>query len=718
MKRLYSYLLWMVAVIASVATAEAKTVTITIDNPSAAEYRDPFNNYEVGAWDAANSAVFTFDNDTYIPIVAVQNFEIVSAVSDAGVTLLSSSTSSFSVDTSALTDGATVTVTTAEKQPKVLKIIGNPDQIYVIDDVYQTHYASDFVDGVLTVNYQSEWGSVAINSVSGCKLISVKDEGGNEMLGYSPADYLYVSASSLPSGTTTLTVESKSEDELYDSRVTVNLDGPSYQVSMRMNGRSESVSLNEGANTVAFDSGSSLPFIIQHAYNSPYNLQRLYKVTLNGNEMTDVDGVYTLATVSDGDVINISVNPPAVDVNVSVSFADEDSKAALTSLRCDGDLIDPAVYGSFTTQTGKTLSFSFDYNNYDITMTENGVPVSVNYGSYNCKLMNESGYTYHITATPKQPLAITVICENWEHLNISNSYNGENPYALTGIETGLTILPANTYIYISATPGWVVRSVSNAETGEAYGTSFNVVDGMQIFVEVEEFKRDKSFVLYTEPDVWNYLTMTLSSQNYQTRYEFTPAPGYSTVAYCDADRPFLVSGYDNSYGSPTVYLNGVMCENSYGTFPALAEVADGDVIKIMSPSAQAHAVTYDVADGVDISVRHDFNLAADPAQPHEVFAGTEIHIIPAEGLLITVSANGTDIAADAEGKFVHTVTAPVDFSVALAPSGVTSAGIDTTGVADVYNLQGILVMRAATESQLRQLPAGIYIRDGKKVCVK
>lgn len=46
--------------------------------------------------------------------------------------------------------------------------------------------------------------------------------------------------------------------------------------------------------------------------------------------------------------------------------------------------------------------------------------------------------------------------------------------------------------------------------------------------------------------------------------------------------------------------------------------------------------------------------------------------------------------------------------------GATS--LDTT--ADVYNLQGIPVMKDATEAQVRELPAGIYIYKGRKIAIR
>ena len=44
--------------------------------------------------------------------------------------------------------------------------------------------------------------------------------------------------------------------------------------------------------------------------------------------------------------------------------------------------------------------------------------------------------------------------------------------------------------------------------------------------------------------------------------------------------------------------------------------------------------------------------------------------------------------------------------------------VETTTVADIFNLQGIIVKHRASKEDLHSLPAGIYIVNGKKVVVE
>ncbi len=67
------------------------------------------------------------------------------------------------------------------------------------------------------------------------------------------------------------------------------------------------------------------------------------------------------------------------------------------------------------------------------------------------------------------------------------------------------------------------------------------------------------------------------------------------------------------------------------------------------------------------------------------------------------------------GRMLLTVILEEDMP---SDSGVKGVIDDTNGLADVYNLQGIKVMSNASKESIRQLPAGIYIINNKKIVVK
>ncbi|MDE6484588.1 MAG: hypothetical protein K2L14_04265 [Duncaniella sp.] len=721
MKKIYTFLLWMVAALICVPVMSAKTFTITVDNPDAVKCSNP-SDYQVVPWDENNSIEFTLESEPWIPLNAAPGYLITKIETQSGTELFSGKTTSQSINSGLLVDGDVVLVSSAEKEPKLVKIIGNPDQVYVRDEEYHELHAEDMTDGAWNIELKSDYGSFYVYANDGYKITSVKNQDGESFL-YGVSSSAYIASSNIPYGLTTLTVESKSEAEIYDGHVKVNVAGDPEMVAMKFDNSWSKVPLKAGENDVYFDTATSFPITIEHSYNSSYNPESLYKVSLNGILLEAVNRVYTFESLNYDDVIDVEVDAPAKDIKVSIAFADDESREAVKSISLGGENIDLDNCKSIDTTTGKKITFELDYSNYNVTLTENGEPVDLYYGSYSKKFTEELDYEYLITAKALEPLKVTVICENFEHLKVAADYSGNDQYTLSGVESVLSVKPADNYTYFTADEGWFIKTIKDADTDEDLSTSFYVTDGMNIFVEVEEFVRDKHFVLYTEPDVWNYLTMVLNPYSWDFRKQFEPEPGYSTIAYNDSDRPFGISGYDErgyQDGAPAVFLNGELCENQYGSYPALENVEDGDVIKIMRNDAPLHDVTYSVAEGVEVTVRHDLVTTVDHTAAHSVHAGTEIHVIPAHAGTVKVNAGETELVADEDGKFVHTVTEPVE--IVIAHSGSSSI-LDIEAAANeavaVYNLQGVCVRKAATPAEISTLPAGVYVTAaGKKIVVK
>lgn len=720
MKKIYTFLMWMMAAMILAPLVTAKTVTVTVDNPDAASYRDPLNEYQTGQWNDDNSVVFEFTGDITIPVVANDGFEIEEATCN-GETVAFGPAPSVTIATNDLEDGSVVLVSTIEKLAVELKIVGDPAKVYVSDQNGQTHGESDNVDGAWTVPTDSEWGTTSVYAKEGYLIVKAEDDKGNVYLTSSPNNYASISHNRLQPGLNTVTVEAKSEDEIYDGKITVNVDGQPYYVSLRFKDQYNGVNLNPGENTVRFNRDTDLPFTIRHGYDSEYNPMSLYQVSLNGTPLEAVDRVYTIESINNDDVIDIQVDAPAKDINISVLFADEDaSMKALKAIRYDGETIDPEDYHSFTAQTGKSLAFEFDYKNYNVNMTENGNNVYISYGYVSRNLSNENGYTYMITASEIQPYKVTVICEQYEHLIVSSDYNGTKPYELTGMETEISVMPSDVYTYFSAEDGWLVKRVSNADTDATLSTGFNVTDGMKVFVELEEYVRDKHCTVYLDPVSWNYIYFEIAPNNYLVSKDLELEPGYQTVAFCDDDRPFNISGSDLSFNSPEIFLNGEKCEGMYGSYPALADLQDGDVIKIMNVNTPMHDVTYKISPAVNVKVVHDLTREIDHSAAHQAHSGTEIHIIPVSRAGIKVTAGGNEIVPDEEGKFVHIVSEPVEIAVDPAlPTSILDIEASANEAVDVYNLQGVCVSRAATSAEINNLPAGIYVTAaGQKIVVK
>ena len=109
---------------------------------------------------------------------------------------------------------------------------------------------------------------------------------------------------------------------------------------------------------------------------------------------------------------------------------------------------------------------------------------------------------------------------------------------------------------------------------------------------------------------------------------------------------------------------------------------------------------------------------AEPAS-FRVHKGTHLTVVPEEKDAIVVMNGENTLTADDEGVF-HI---DVDAATALRITDNESSGIECVSPAlnekvDVYNLQGVMILRRADGDEVRQLPAGMYIVGGRKVFVR
>ena len=78
-----------------------------------------------------------------------------------------------------------------------------------------------------------------------------------------------------------------------------------------------------------------------------------------------------------------------------------------------------------------------------------------------------------------------------------------------------------------------------------------------------------------------------------------------------------------------------------------------------------------------------------------------------------VTVNGAEINADENGVFAFNLDA--DSKVAISgTTGVSSIGFDAAKTTNVYNAQGVLLIKNATKEQINALDNGFYIVGGEK----
>lgn len=85
----------------------------------------------------------------------------------------------------------------------------------------------------------------------------------------------------------------------------------------------------------------------------------------------------------------------------------------------------------------------------------------------------------------------------------------------------------------------------------------------------------------------------------------------------------------------------------------------------------------------------------------------------------SVIANDIVVMPDADGVYTIDITGDTTLKYGSASAIVSNPGSAIPNhVKNVYNLQGILILSDATESEISELPAGLYIIDGQKRYVR
>lgn len=689
-------------------SAEAKTFTISVDNPDAVVVRNPSNSYTPIDFSSGGRQTVTVDDSAYsLPVSANQGF-LVSSVNDESGASVADSYPSLPADNaqimvSKVSDGSCVTITTQEREVKTFTFIGNPEHVRISMD-----YADQApVDGrwVLT---PGDWSSVSIYANDGYLLRGVTDAAGNT----TPAYGGYVSIYSGSYSTSqTFTINSCSEAEVRTASFTVVVDGNPSSVQVQRSSDNANITLSDASTVVAFDPENETGYTFSH---TTYNMS-LYSVTVDDVPVA-AQGSRFPVTVGDGSVVKVVTDFPDRDVPVNISFANEGTEGVVSNVMVGGMNVSGWNQEGFTVKLGSTLAIQANTTDFDnVSATLNGQSINASY--YSATVSSEEPLNFVYTATKAAPMRLTVEAVNPQGIRVEKGYTGE-AYALTGELTELEIPKSQPYILVKAADGYVISAIEDSNGNTYYSnSSIYVSDGMELTIVAEEFVRDNRLTLYVGSGMWGYRSFVLS-EGKETRLAYSDGQlpvGYSEIAFSDIDLPFNVSGYPALY----LYHNGERVEAPmYGT-PVIESAADGDVVKMFNTEPDDYNVTYSIATGVDVEVRHDRTQVIANPSAHTVVGPTEVRIVPvdqaarAAATPLVVKVNDVAVEADSEGRYVATISRDTAIKVeAGQTSGIDAVGIDGDSAARVYNLQGIGV---GTVSDSHSLPAGIYIVGGRKV---
>jgi len=507
------------------------------------------------------------------------------------------------------------------------------------------------------------------------------------------------------------TVTTANADEVRDGQCTITVDDPT-NVQVQRSGTYSNVELNAGDNTVKYITASELPLMIG-AKN--YGTQ-LYQVKVN-NEVKAPQGTMWSITPANGDKVEIFANFPDEEVNVKFNYSTEEAEGVITSVSVNDENVTNYNDADFKVKLGKKVTINFNTTDYNLTSLKiNG---ATQYPSNQIVFIVTEATTVDIDAHKYGTVKANLNIDNPDNIIVYRgySYNNDIIKNLKAGDNEIEIVETNAMIQIKAVSGSFITSVTqNGEpVSKDYSDAYNITitDGMEIVVKTGTIERNSKAMVYIDSRA---AASTYFNFERSDRYQVEIQTGYNEIKFYEGDNPFGCSWYGQSYSN--VYLNNTIVNPLYeGSTTYNMTLADGDVVKIyLASNPSMLDATLTAAAGVDeskVNVTMDriTNVAAWSGK-HSVLPGTEISIKPETGYDVTVKVDNVERSADADGAYVVNVMANTAIEISTASSGINDIEAAKTASSDVYNLQGV---RIARNADIKQLPAGIYIVNGKKI---
>lgn len=501
-------------------------------------------------------------------------------------------------------------------------------------------------------------------------------------------------------------------DDVSTASCKVTVDDAS-KVTLGFSGTYTTFPLVNGENDVKFVPEVESPFVISAKDNST----SLYSVKKNSEEVQPKYGSYRV-DVANGDKIEIQANYPDVDYSVKFNLS-EKAAGFITKLTVNGTEVTNYMDNNFTVKAGSQVYVEGNINDYTLeSFKVNGTSVDF-YGNYTFMVTGPT--TVDIVARKFGNLKAVFDIDDASHVEVYKGYSYYgNSVTVTNGKNTIEVPESTPVIAVKAKDGYMLVSVSDGTTDyvERDGNTevnVKVTDGMNVTVKTAELVRDKSTVVYVEdasvPSFMRFMRKDYTTINLVT--------GYNLIPFNDGDLPFTTSFYGVS--TLNVYKNDELVEPKYaGATQYTLEVADKDVLKFFftkTPAKFNATITVD-GEAENLTVMKDqLKEVTDFTAPIPCLEGSEFVFSVAEKSFVkSLTVNGTSVQPQEDKTYKVVVTADcnikVELGVASGINDVTAAVRDTN---DVYRIDGVLIMKNASRSEVENLGRGIYIINGKKV---
>ena len=339
---------------------------------------------------------------------------------------------------------------------------------------------------------------------------------------------------------------------------TVKVDNAS-KVRVSRNESRTAVALQNGENMVKWIPNTEKTLVIT---NANYGDAPIYKVTLNGNDVTPSGGQY-FVTLTAGCVVDIKADYPNVSYPVKFNFSNENTKGVISKVMADGVEVKNYNDADFKLKAGTKLSLTFDQSNYALDAFKvNGTAVTI-YGSYECYVKDNLVFDIqaHKYATVKAVLTV----DNAANITAyeGQSYNNK-VITLQNGSNNIELGEKNNVIQIKPNSGCKIESIKangtpvTANYEGAY--EIRLTDGMTIEVTTSAIVRDqKATVFIDDISLANYGFNFYRSDHSTIKMQ----TGENIVMFSADDHHFMLGAYGNDLSKMVVKLNGTELNPSY-----------------------------------------------------------------------------------------------------------------------------------------------------------
>lgn len=522
---------------------------------------------------------------------------------------------------------------------------------------------------------------------------------------------------------TVFTIKSFSFDDLRTASCKIYVDDAS-KVSVTRSTYSD-IELANGVNVVKFiPDGSN--------NETPLNIRgtgALYKVKLNGEEQEASYNNYYI-TPANGDSITILANYPDIDVPVHFIAGNEASKGFITEVTVDGEAVTNWADDNFTVKLGSTVGYKGNQSDYKFD--------SLFVGTTKSTYLSSSGATFFVGSTTEDYTVkyyahkyatydITINIDHPERVTLYKGYSySNNPISLVAGKNTVSLTEQVTGISFKVNAGCWIESFTDAEGTEYKNTSsYSLIAtsaGKVFTITTGEVDRQLHAEFYIDdpsasPHGGN-VTFAADGSNRSTPLIFQGGggvlaqSGYNLLTFdASFDNPVQVSFWGPDASTIFFYINDVKQDASTSFNFTLA---DGDVIKaFLKAEPKTYTVTFAAKEGTDYGfadvVRDVIVPVKDVTAPLSVLTDTKISFKLTGTTQVT--ANDKVLVAGDEGVY----SLSINENTTILAGGETTA-VENAGAAqnnNVYTLQGVLLLKDATEAEVKALPAGMYIINGK-----